>query len=143
MGDVTVSQIVGWIVGGLVTVSGLIQIAPIKLAPWSWLAKHIGRAINAEVIEKVDKLEADLDEMKRTNAESRAKQNRTVILRFGDELRLGVKHSKDSFDNILQTISDYDTYCKAHPDFKNKIAEVNERYIEEVYEICLKNNTFL
>lgn len=143
MDNITISQLTGWVLGGLVAVTGIIQISPIKLNPWSWIAKHVGRAVNAEVIEKVDKLEADLDEMKRTNAEGRAKQNRTVILRFGDELRLGVKHSKDSFDNILVTISDYDLYCQAHPEFKNKIAEVNEKYITQIYEECLRNNTFL
>ena len=37
--------------GGGVTVVllSLIQIAPVQLNPWSWIAKRIGRAINAEV----------------------------------------------------------------------------------------------
>ena len=35
--------------GGGVTVVllSLIQIAPVQLNPWSWIAKRIGRAINA------------------------------------------------------------------------------------------------
>jgi hypothetical protein len=136
-------QLAGWIIGGIVAISGIIQISPIKLNPWSWVAKKIGRAINAEVIEKVDKLEEDLAEMQNSAEENRAKQNRSDILRFGDELRLGIKHSKESFDNVLGTISDYDKYCTDHPTFKNKIAEINERYIAEVYEECLRNNTFL
>lgn len=143
MSEITLGQLAGWILGSIVAISGIIQISPIKLNPWSWIAKKIGRAINAEVIEKVDKLEEDLEEMKRFDEENRAKQNRTVILRFGDELRVGVKHSKESFDNILGTISDYDIYCTNHPKFKNKITEINEKYISDVYDECLRNNTFL
>ena len=36
--------------GVLVVVMTLVQIAPVKLNPWSWLARSIGRAVNAEVI---------------------------------------------------------------------------------------------
>lgn len=35
----------------------LVQIAPIKVDPWSWIAKKVGRAINGEVLEKFGELE--------------------------------------------------------------------------------------
>lgn len=143
MEELTFGQLAGWIIGGIVALSGIIQISPIKLNPWSWLAKKVGRAVNEELIHKVDKLEEDVIKLRDANEEQTAKDNRASILRFGDELRLGIKHSKESFDNVLNTISDYDTYCKNHPTFKNKIAEVNERYIEGIYTECLRNNTFL
>ena len=141
--SMTFGEIVGWVAGGLVVLSTIIQISPIKLNPWSWIAKQIGKAINAEVIEKVDKLESDLEELKNSADEQTAKDNRSAILRFGDELRIGIKHSKESFDNILGTISDYDTYCANHVNFKNKITEINEKYISDIYDECLRNNTFL
>ena len=122
MDELTFGQLAGWIIGGIVALTGIIQVSPIKLNPWSWLAKKVGRAVNEE---------------------QTAKDNRAAILRFGDELRLGIKHSKESFDNVLNTISDYDTYCNDHPTFKNKKAEINERYIAEIYKECLRNNTFL
>ena len=34
----------------------LIQLTPIKINPWTWLGKAIGRAINGEVLSKVDEL---------------------------------------------------------------------------------------
>ena len=34
----------------------LVQVSPIKVNPWSWLARKIGRAINGEVIDRVDRL---------------------------------------------------------------------------------------
>ena len=136
-------QLAGWIIGGIVAISGIIQISPIKLNPWSWIAKKIGRAVNEELINKVDKLEKDVTQMREANEEQTAKDNRAAILRFGDELRIGIKHSKESFDNILGTISDYDRYCENHREFKNKITEVNEGYISDIYKECLRNNTFL
>ena len=50
--------------GVLLTAMTLIQVAPIKVNPWSAVAKAIGRAINGEVIAKVDQLERDLKDMK-------------------------------------------------------------------------------
>ena len=34
----------------------LVEITPIKINPWSWLGRKIGRAINGEVLEKVETL---------------------------------------------------------------------------------------
>lgn len=141
--DFTWTQIIGFIATGLVALSVFIEITPIKLNPWSWLAKKIGKAMNAELIEKVDKLESDLKQMRDENEEQTAKDNRTAILRFGDELRIGIKHSKESFDNILITISDYDHYCESHSEFKNRITEINEKYISDIFDECLRKNTFL
>ena len=45
---------------------------------------------------------------------------RRRILRFNDELLQKIKHSKEMFDDTLKDITDYDNYCRTHPDFKNK-----------------------
>ena len=55
--------------GILLAVLTVIQIAPIKINPWSALAKAIGRAIYGEVIAKVDQLERDLVGMKAAQEE--------------------------------------------------------------------------
>ena len=47
--------------GLLAAVMTLLQIAPIKLNPWSWMAKAIGRAINGEVLAKLGQVEERLD----------------------------------------------------------------------------------
>ena len=38
----------------LILGAGIIQIAPIKLNPYSWLAKKIGNALNTDVIKQLD-----------------------------------------------------------------------------------------
>lgn len=141
--DMTVGEIAKWVVGAIVALSAIIQISPIKLNPWSWIAKKIGRAVNGEMIEKVSKLERDFSEMRDSLGERDAKNARTRILRFGDELRRGLKHSKDSFDDILVSITEYESYCSKHEEFKNKITERTTKYIVEIYDRCMQENSFL
>lgn len=128
------------IIAGLAT---LIQIAPIKINPWSALAKAIGRAINKEVIEKVDKLEQDVGLINDKVDENGAKTSRARILRFGDEIIHGVRHSKEHFDDILDDITDYENYCKDHPDFKNGKTGLTSNLIKETYQKCLKEHDFI
>lgn len=126
----------------LVAGTTLIQIAPIKLNPWSWLAKAIGRAINEEVIQRVDKIEQELKEQKAYTEEQAAKGCRIRILRFGDEILHGVHHSKEHFDQILLDITDYENYCKDHPAFKNNMTVLTTRRIMATYERCLEERSF-
>ena len=48
--DMTISEILGGGAAIAVALATLFQIAPIKINPWTSLAKAIGREINAEVI---------------------------------------------------------------------------------------------
>lgn len=130
--------------GGLaVILMTLIQITPIKLNPWSWLGRAIGRAINGELIEKVDKLAKDVQSIKEEDAEEWATLSRTHILRFGDELLHGAQHSKEHFDQILLDISKYEVYCETHPAYKNNIASATIKQIKHTYQKCLDENHFL
>ena len=76
----------------------LLQLAPIKINPWSAIAKAFGRAINSEVLEKVGKLESELQCVRSGMAEEKAVNCRARILRFGDECLHGERHTKDHFD---------------------------------------------
>ena len=83
--------------GVLLAAMTLIQVAPIKVNPWSAVAKAIGRAINGEVIAKVDQLERDLVAMKAAQEERDAISCRSRILHFGDETIHGVRHTNRNF----------------------------------------------
>jgi len=129
--------------GGLIVLMTLIQITPIKINPWSWLAKRIGRAINGEVLEKVNTLTEDVKDLKDTDDEQWASLSRSHILRFGDELLHGVAHSKEHFDQILLDISKYELYCEGHPDYLNGVANATIKQIKKTYQKCLDDNSFL
>lgn len=48
----TLAQIFSWGGGGLFLLLTLVQLAPIKVNPWSWLAKSVGKAIGIAAVEK-------------------------------------------------------------------------------------------
>ena len=129
--------------GALLALMTIIQITPIKLNPWSWLGRCIGRAINSEVLEKVEALSQDVKKNKHDDDEQWASLSRSHILRFGDELLHGVGHSKEHFDQILLDISKYEQYCEAHPEYLNNIAHATIKQIKKTYQKCLEENTFL
>lgn len=138
------------ILATLALFSIVIEVAPIKINPWSFLAKKIGKAMNSDVLDsivtldkKVNQLDSYVKQLEQAQLECEAKRARTRILRFGDEVRLNIKHSKDSFDEVLADITFYDTYCSTHPDFKNNRTKSTEKVIVDVYEECLRNDSFL
>lgn len=122
----------------------LIQVAPIKINPWSWIAKSIGRAINGEVIEKVDNLSVEVNEIKADAEKREADQCRVRILRFNDELihAKEVRHTKEHFDQTLNDIKKYETYCADHSEYKNHIADDAIGRIKRIYKECGDKGTF-
>ena len=130
--------------GGILLIAmTLIQIAPIKINPWSYIAKKLGKAINGEVIEKVDKLGKDLKDLRNECDVREANNCRYQILRFGDEILHGVPHSKEHYDNILIEINTYENYCANHPEYLNNVAVATIKYIKDMYQKHLEDNSFL
>lgn len=121
----------------------IIQIAPIKVNPWTWIARKIGRAVTGEALDRLDVLEQDIKEIKEKNEEHEATKCRSNILRFGDEIRHGTLHSKEHFDQILLDISFYEHYCDTHRDFENNIALMTIEKIKDTYRECIDNDSFL
>lgn len=141
MEDLTqyIPQAAALLLGG----SFVIQISPIKINPWTWLARSIGRAINGELIEKVEKLEKQFKQMEENDAEREIKNARFRILRFGDECQRHVLHSHEHFDQIIEDIDQYETYCVEHPNFKNNKATLTIANIKETYRRRVAANDFL
>ena len=137
-----ISAFVTAVVGAFATLT-VLQVAPIKINPWTWIARAIGRAINAEVIDKVGKLENEVQTIKKNVEEHEAKSARVRILRFGDEILHNVKHSQEHFNQVLLDITEYEEYCSHHPDFRNNVTGITTKRIMETYEKCLKDNNFL
>lgn len=136
--------------GALLILLTLVQIAPIKLNPWSRLVKWLGKELNTDVAQKVDKLEVSVTELakKQEEAERRTEKRdidlcRTRILRFADELRRGVEHSEEFFDQALDDITVYENYCKTHAGYENNKAVAAIQKIERTYQERLDKNDFL
>ena len=121
----------------------LLQLAPIKINPWSAIAKAFGRAINSEVLEKVGKLESELQCVLFIMCGLTEPSTGLGILRFGDECLHGERHTKDHFDQTLRDIAAYERYCEDHPEFENNVTELTSDRIKTIYRRCLDSNDFL
>ena len=121
----------------------LIQIAPIKFNPWSVIGRCIGRLINGEVLDKVDVLATELADHKEKSEERHATLCRAHILKFGDEVRHNIPHSKEGYDNILLDIDSYEEYCDKHPGYKNNVAVATIKHIKKMYQKHLEDDSFL
>ena len=139
----SVYELAGRIALILAAVGVIIQITPIKLNPWSWLAKKVGRAMNSEMIDEIKDMRSELDDMKQEMEEQNAKYLRTKIIRFASEIRVHQLHTKDYFDEIMDDITSYDQYCEEHKDFKNNITVASSGLIVDTYKKCLEENSFL
>ena len=128
---------------GIVGLLFLIQIAPIKINPWSWIAKKLGRAINGEVIKKVEGIESDVRRIEKKQDEQQAIMARVRILRFGDELLRDIPHSKEHYDQTLGDIKTYETYCQDNPEFENNVTVCTIKNIRDCYMERLKKHDFL
>lgn len=97
------------------------------------------------IIKSITDLSNKLDKHIYAEEEYKATRCRTRILKFADELRRGIKHSEESFNDILGDIDDYLVYCQTHEDtFLNSKADAAIRYIEEIHDRIIRGElTFL
>ena len=97
--------------GGLLVLAlTVIQLAPIKVNPWSTIAKAIGRAINAEVLAELERTRIRLDDHIRTDDERAADMHRARILRFNQELIRQIPHTREEFIEVLTEIDRYQQF---------------------------------
>lgn len=89
-----------------------------------------------EVNKKIDVVEAKSDERN-------AVLCRVRILRFNDELQRSIMHTKESWDQVMADINDYEIYCHDHPKFKNGRTVATIEYITSEYKERLEKHDFL
>ena len=162
-----------WLTGTVaVILTTLIQSLSKKFKPWSWLARKFGEAMNFSMMEKFEFLDNKIseyekstdqkyqelkdqdqkhyEELKRRDDEQDEKRqlrialdSRRRILRASDEIRQGVKHSEEFFNDILDDMTLYDNYCDENPKFKNHRAVSAEETIRKAHRHCIDHNDFL
>ena len=131
------------LIGLVIILLGLIKIPKIDLNLWTLLARVLGRAMNGELTEKVNKISSELEaHIQRTEVE-RINQIRQRIIRFSDEVMYDTGHSQEHYNDILEDINKYEQYCKTHPDFVNNKAAMAIATIKEAYQYCIDNHDFL
>lgn len=115
----------------------LFEISPIKINPWKW----IGRAINGDIMKKLEKVEEDVATIKKDQKEDNAENMRSRILSFAASCRRHEHHDAEEWNNIISAIKKYETYVKER-NIDNGVIEENAAFLRELYHARLVNNDF-
>lgn len=136
--------------GVLLLLLTLVEITPLKINPWSTLAKHLGKALNHAVIERLDKVEAQLKSTEDKldghidkDAKDKAEEARAAVLRFNNELLRNIPHTREEYFDILHGIDVYEGYCNEHKEYENNRAVFAIENIKRSYSARLKKHDFL
>lgn len=129
--------------GVLLVLMTLVQIAPVRLNPWSAIAKAVGRAINADVARELSEIKKKLDGHITMDDRRNADGHRTRILHFNNELLRNIAHTKEEFVEVLAEIDAYESYCDEHPDYPNNRAVLAIQNIKSNYQSRLQKHDFL
>ena len=95
-----------------------------------------------KIIEMIQKLDEKIDKLDGELSERGAIACRVRILKFMDEILEGWSHSRDSYTQVLQDITNYTNYCNTHPLFLNHQTEATIEYIKNDYQEHLEKNDF-
>ena len=124
----------------LILGSGLIQISPIKLYPFTWLSRKIGNALNAELMKRLDNTDKSITDLRNTldkHIEEDEKNNiddcRRRILTFNEKVLSEDHVTKERYDSVLEDIDTYEKYCKSHPSYPNSKAILSIQHLKEDY----------
>mgnify|MGYP001778470766 FL=1 len=148
--DFKASDLLSMLPPVLVALLSLVEVSPIKINPWSGLAKWLGRAFNAEVLadlKAVQKAQQDtrsaLDKHQAADDEYKAECHRAALLAFNTSLLRGELHTQEDFFDAFRHIDQYEDYCRSHPGYKNNRASHAIANIGRVYDERLKARDFL
>lgn len=108
---------------------------------WGLLQFLISR--RDKTAEKLDKLTELVQEVSDRVDTTGATNARTRILRFDDELINNVHHSREYFQQTLEEIDTYETYCGKHPDYKNSACTLAIEHIRHTYTKLLEERGFV
>ena len=125
-----------------VLISGIVSIIiAIVGSQWfaSWIQSHNSKSIRTEI----NSIQDEIEKMKDNEETREIKNTRRRILRFNDELLIGIEHSKEFFDEIVEDVDTYRRFTNSHPDFSNGKANLASDNIERVYRKCLEERKFL
>ena len=88
-----------------------------------------------ELLEEFNKLNYKVDCNKADNCRAR-------ILRFNGEIKRGVHHDEEEFNDAIEAINGYEDFCKRNPNYPNNKAVLAIKNIKHVYEKAYENNDF-
>lgn len=127
-----------------------VQIAPVKINPWSAVLHLLGKQLNADTMRELEAIKTErekisnrLEEHIRIDDERTADEYRRRVLSFNASLLADKAHTQEEFVEILGVIDLYEKYCASHPGYKNNRAVHAISHISKVYDERLEKHDFL
>ncbi len=136
-------ELLGGGAGALALALTLVQLAPVKINPWSAIARAVGRAVNADLEKELREIKTRLNAHIESDDRRAADGHRARILHFNNELLRGIEHTKEEFIEALADIDAYEDYCRANPDYPNNRAVLAIKNIQSSYMERLQKHDFL
>ena len=124
----------------------IVQVSKIPVNPWSFIGNVLNKDLLLEVREQKKNLESLSSKMggiEERISETDAKAARYRIIRFDDEVRHQVLHTKEHYDQIIIDIDTYESFCKDNEWFVNNQAHWAIANIRKRYEEHNVDNSFL
>lgn len=140
-----ISRVIHIITPFITILSVVVEVAPIKINPWTVILKYVGGIINRGVYKKLDAIEGAtqrnaqaIEDIKvemesRFNAydkqdkEYQAVGMRNEIINFAENLKLGRVYSEKQFEYILDVVSKYNMHCETY--------KIKNHYIDDAHDI--------
>lgn len=95
-----------------------------------------------ELIVTVDDISKQLDNTSSKVDVNQADTYRTRILRFNGEIKRGVRHDEEEFNDCIEAIDRYERYCKKHPEYPNNKCMLAIENVKRVYKKQYETNDF-
>lgn len=118
-----------------VGVISLVQIAPIKIDPWTWLMKTVKNAL-------IGDLEDELKTLQKEVLDEKINNKRWYILDFSNSCLQGRLHTEEEWKHCIAELAWYDNFCITNG-IPNGVMEECGKYLRTTYQKLLKENNFL
>ena len=122
----TGGELAGWAAVLIIMLLSLVQIAPVKLNPWDSLFGWVGKKMNGQIQEQMDRLQKQVSDLW-------INSHRQSILTFARECRADIDHDAEEWNHILSVADEYETYCEKNT-VSNGVVKADTRYIRELYQ---------
>lgn len=113
----------------------IIQISPIKIDPWRWVARKIKSLITGD-------LEREIKDLAKDVLDEKVNTKRWSVLDFMNSCRQGREHTKEEWEHCISELTWYEDYCERH-NIPNGVMVECGKYLRAQYHEHLIKNDFL
>ena len=132
------ADIITW----LALFSIVVEVAPIKINPWTKLLKGIGSRMNADILKRLEEVESQLKAQDDKIDNNEKDRIRYEILDFARACRKHEKHTKEEFDHIFEQYDKYEVILAKLEQPNGKVTQAMH-FISEVYQDILADDGFI